>query len=1068
MKRSILTIALGLLLSGFWHGAPSFPTSIPIQSAQIWGGGLISGCDHLATGVHLCRTDEFSGYLYGTDTKWHNLITLSSFSTAACDVTFAVPGSCFGIYPLTGTSASNQNNSGVIELCDSPASTSTAYMYYGGYIFKTTNLDTANPDNLTWVNTNQLAGGGFANTNDGPATAVRKNGRFMACDPNNVNHVFVGTFSIGLWETKDGGSHFTQVSSSDIPTSTSAGYLIAFDPNSGTTGGLTNKVYVFTSGSTAGLYATTNGGGSGNWALTTSSPITGQHMIVDPNGIVWLVDGAGTFGGGNLQQYSGGSWTAKVSHSNLHSVASNPLNANHMVAVTGPIGGDLYTSSDAGVTWTPSGTTALSFTLASGDAPWQSIVSTNVVGAVGDIAFDAQTNDKLLVSMGQAYWSTTFPGNSNFTWTVNVFGIQEEVGAQIIVPTTGVAVAAMQDVGSCTFSIGIAPSSCSVITQSKNLEWASGLAVSPTDSSFMVAKISQDFLPGSDYSGSSTDNFTTFSNYLPFNSWHVTVAASAISGATGGTSGLIRITVGSTSGLSNWSAGSGSIVCGISSIFVSGNVLSRAGTSCYAVTNVQATTFDLLNSTYTSGLTTQGGSYTLYTPTGLSDIQGALNIIGIASDGGKIQVNYMAAENGLANNNPVCITGSTGTTEANGCWIIASLVTGSTKTFDLGPTSTFTNAYTGGAVATSWGEFGGSIAAASNTNITVVPNNNAIPRCTTDGGATWSQVTWSGSNPIPPIQTTVTNGPYAAGTTAITVSSTTGLSGQTVRVPMDNGLLFVSTITVNSSTSLTLASAIPAGRSILNGANVYIITGWGFSGASAQNRRIIDTDKTTGQFYAVNTGAGLLTWSGCGTTTLVNSDTTASATWQLFGLFNSSLKCVPNETGQCFYTAGPQNAPATTAATKLQRFCNGAAGSVTFQAIKNTFGPEFFGFGSPKPGSLGYASIYFVGWYDPTDTDTEANSLFGVWESTDDPNHGSNGMSTCSGTRPTFHQVCSNGTTAAFGSQCPNGANGSWPTAVAGKSVWMPGFTDISGDPTAYGYVYYNTTAGPFWLKIGT
>jgi hypothetical protein len=60
------------------------------------------------------------------------------------------------------------------------------------------------------------------------------------------------------------------------------GNLIAFDPTSGITAGMTRGIYISSYGT--GVYHTINGGST--WRLTAGSPTTHQHMIVDENGVV--------------------------------------------------------------------------------------------------------------------------------------------------------------------------------------------------------------------------------------------------------------------------------------------------------------------------------------------------------------------------------------------------------------------------------------------------------------------------------------------------------------------------------------------------------------------------------------------------------------------------------------------------------------------------------------------------------------------------------------------------------------------------------------------------------------
>lgn len=1004
-------------------------------SMQLWGGGFVVGQDApYPSGVNFMRTDSFGAYLYGTnDSRWHQVITSASFANAACDAStsYTHPGSCFGYYPATGTSQTYQGfGAGVVEICGAPSNSSIAYMFYGGLIYVSTNIDPTNPDSETWLNTNQLAGGGFTKTSDNSNITNRYNGRFCAVDPNNVNHVIFGTQASGIWESLDGGSTWAAISTSDIPLAAGAtNYQTAFDPASGTTtrGGVTvtNTLYVFSSnGSAPGVYKSTTGGGTGTWSLTSGGPTSMQHMVVaQTGGLLWAVNGATIDGSvGGLFKYNG-TWSTEIATTaGLHSVAVNPSNVNHVVALNA--GGSVM------VTTTGSGGfgSLISETPVAGDAPWQAKLATNIFGqTAGDISLDS--SDNMLFDGGQGIWRAALPSGP-FNWTANVAGVMQPIGQQIVVPKALTAVAGFQDIGSCTMTLGSPPTTCNPITQYKSLEFASGIDVSKTDANFMVERISNNFGALSDYSGYSNDGFV--SNYLPFNTWNATVSAATAIADNG--SGLIRVTA-PTTGLTTWAAGSGSIVCSYATAALGISALNNAGVACYAVTVIDSTHFDLQGSTFATALTTTGTNYVFYAPppTYLSNMGGALNVVTTASDSGKIQVKVMSAVNNLVNGAPVYITGVLGTTEANGEWVISNLNTPA-NTFDLGPTSAFSNAYTGGGSVATWQEPGGAIAAASDTNIVSLAGNDALgPKCSIDGGQTWVDI----ANPSPAPQTTVTGGPYAAGTTSITVSSISGLSsGAVVRIVMDDGRYFYTSISgAPSGLTVSLAAGVPVGRSIQTGANFFTRFGW-ITAAFLNSHPLAADWVAPNTFYAVNMNTGMVTWTNCGTATLVNTaNINTGGSWQTNGGSNVTLKSVPGHANHIFWSVGPQGSPNAIAPQGLFQSCNAGSNptTMTFRLL-NVFSAQFFGFGAPKAGSV-YPTIYYVGWYDTTHTNTEANATFGIWKSTDNPGD-------CVGSG-TFTQVLDSTT----GSNFPLG--------------WMLTFKDITGDPLWPSPIYINTGAGP-------
>lgn len=74
-----------------------------------------------------------------------------------------------------------------------------------------------------------------------------------------------------------------------------------------------------------------------------------------------------------------------------------------------------------------------------------------------------------------------------------------------------------------------------------------------------------------------------------------------------------------------------------------------------------------------------------------------------------------------------------------------------------------------------------------------------------------------------PVNTTVTAGPYNAGSTSIAVTSVIDIyQGAFVSFLMDNAALFTVQVTGVSGSTLSLASAVPAGRNVPNNANVYL------------------------------------------------------------------------------------------------------------------------------------------------------------------------------------------------------------------------------------------------------
>lgn len=175
---------------------------------------------------------------------------------------------------------------------------------------------------------------------------------------------------------------------------------------------------------------------------------------------------------------------------------------------------------------------------------------------------------------------------------------------------------------------------------------------------------------------------------------------------------------------------------------------------------------------------------------------------------------------------------------------------------------------TTGASTLNW-DIGGTLAPLLVANVTA-----AMAAARTAGyspvyrGILWSQgendAGAIGNNPVFPTLgvTTVTGGPYSAGTTVITVASATGMSiNEFAVITLDNGTTYSTNITVVSGTTLTLQTAVPAGRSIPNGAQLHIYAQADYR-TCLQNMlnyfRTTTTDSTTFPqlpFYISQTGA---------------------------------------------------------------------------------------------------------------------------------------------------------------------------------------------------------------------
>lgn len=1176
---AVLSLVLVLPASAQQFYVVGSPAShIPFQSQGLPGGGFIVGLENLG-GIPFARTDSFGGYIHGTDNKWHPTTSNNSFSTAACEKpTYVAVPSCAGIYPTSGATQSFQFPSGVISQCISPANPTIAFEYGGdGNVYKSTNISQSAPESdlthNTWVNVNQLGGSGFfksaGGTTDSSNTALRMNGPFIACDPNNPDHVLLsgeggtGTTGLGLvYETLNGGIDWASIATSDIPATTSTNYaVIVFDKNSGTctpagySAAVTCYVYIFTLGAPAGFYASFTGGATTTWTqisgVTPGGPRTISHAAIpqsvnsnSSDHLLWAVDNVSGGSGGAVWTYapgltppSTGVWTTVLlSTVAAHSVAINPAHSDHVMIQTNS---GTFVPTTTGVAGfggtTPVG---VGVTKAPGDSPW--LTAGGLIP--GDLVLDS--NDNLLLTAGQGAWSSPGPmpvlGGGNITLTANVLGVTQPNGMGVVLSKSLTPITGYLDLGLCTISVATftPPTACSPIEPIVSLTMAGGLDVSRTDRNFVVARLSGNpSQQGFELSGWSTDGYTA--TYNIFNDWTAVLHNADISSNAGEVHVLLN---NAPPGLVNWSAGAGTILC-TRALANTGGPNSFTGTgSCYGIHNLSVigsvTEFDMLGSTIGT-VKTSGVDYTLYRPTNpLSNWKGSLNIYNITNVGGTnaVRVTYdiVSGQNGgaLLTGSRIQITGTASSgVNIDGFWIATNPigVTGNVGTIDLRNSTFPGGSYVSGGTVNTVQPSGGSIAAASDTNIIQAAALGTIPQCTTDGGKTWTPLT-----PTPLLQTTVTGGPYAVGTTAIPVASVTGIAATTELIfDLDDGSQFYGRVASIASLTLTLNVGVPANRSILgSGSNVYsITTGWQQNGNASAS--IVTADYVhPNTFYLANVNIGLVKVHGgltCSPSINVNNDTLSLAGhWLKDGGGAVHLKAVPGESGHLFWSVGSNGAPSgLNANDTLWRVCNGdndgvaspgQNGPVVMHQFPGMFAPWNVGLGKAKPGSAGYASIYVFGWYDKTGAKSAAVSQWGLWESTDDPNHGNSssvGVDNCKDTSASFTSATIAGTalhiagtiTGTPGIHIGDGVLGAnhditdtvivsgsgndwvvsksqtvasetmttggtfhfvtdWPSILPGGAKVTIHPSDVTGDPDVYGPVYWNTGGGAFWGTV--
>lgn len=1052
-------------------------SNTPLTVLNLGSGGNVAGQNISAQGVRFERGDTFGGYIFGTDNTWHLINGQANMCPGG------VPCAYFGLNPAnTSANQTYPGFAGVIELVGCPSSSSCAMMYGGGWVFYSGNISTSNPSSITWCNT------GFTQTTDSPESLISGNpndpGPFAAIDPYNANHIIVGTAKGGLFETfnanaclTSGTSTWTQISSASIPTGSQSlgypAYLVAFDPTAGSTtctGGNTcaKVVYVWTQGgSTTGVYTTTNGESS--WSLTSSGPSTGRHIKVSAasagGGNVWFLDGGSrvwVYGSGS----TGGSqgcptscaWTeistAQLPTSqSINDIAVDACNGSHVIAVhngqpgVGNAGGAyVSTSGQNGGTATFNSFNISS--IAAGDTGWAvAAYAANHSFLPVSVDFDPSNCGTIIAGANQWVWQTTFP-SGNFTWMALSSGIQGPVTewTNIAVGAYGQPTIGFQDITACTFNVSTPntpPSGCALAGNVANLGMFSGLSVAPGTTT-MFSKFSANTAQAFDLSGYSTDGFKT--TFLPFNSWNTTVTGSAISN----NAGAIEITL-ITTGLNSFVAGTStinnSIVCAISSIFVSATF----SQDCYPIT-VGSGNITLLGSTYNAAIANAGVTYTIYVPAPVfSDWFGFGTISNVTASGSNVQVFFPGASLTAAGE-PICISGvaMTTTTTVNGCWTIQSVGGGAvvlSQSSFVGGDTFKTSGQNG--IATFVMAPGGSVAASTTQNIAIYGADNTFAYCTTNAGQSWSKVSISG---VPVLASQTVSGSYSAGATSVTASAT-GLSGSGLYIQLTSGRWLDEAGSTVVGTTITLAVAVPTGDSISNGAaiawgNGGTVTGGPFQ-VALRSHQIAADPVTANTFYYMNDAVGLVKWTNCGSTSIIAAGTPGSGF--LHDYDNDQLKAVPGQNGHLFFTTGgvgssSSNHPAN---NLLYRTCQGSQATATMQQVTGFYEPLAVGFGPAAPGH-NYASIYVAGWYSATNS--QSTATFGIWRAINGDADNGDTTNTCSASL-TWTNLTGGGSSIDDSNGFPAGFPGTF------------GIVDVEGDPFAYGLYY--TTEYPFGQFYG-
>lgn len=416
MKLHAVIVVAGLLLCGPssaqlgtlpFSGAPS---GTVIQTLKIGAGGFIGSIDVAADGTKAIRTDTYGAYI----------------CKAPCTPA-GTPGwsqvALIGSLPNGDPGAGLNLGSGVYEIRIAPSNTARLYMYFNGYVYRSDN------SGASWVAT------GFSHSAaNGSDQSTESFGPYLAIDPANADRVYVGTPSAGLFLSTNAGASFAVVSAvgtgSTVPPGAGQGgsNLIAFDTSAGTSGGVTQSIYVSTYG--VGVYHSADGGGSWSQLNTTGMPTTHRHMNVTSTGVLYHVDINHA-----VKFYSGGAWSTISNQplGNPTDIAVDPANVAHLVVID-DVGNTAFSANTAS-SWTVSQSPSRTAT----DVPWlaNTFELQSNHGSVGHIVFDPSQTNFLYFAEGIGVWQSNPGAGSALAWTSQSKGIEQLVANWIISPPNG-------------------------------------------------------------------------------------------------------------------------------------------------------------------------------------------------------------------------------------------------------------------------------------------------------------------------------------------------------------------------------------------------------------------------------------------------------------------------------------------------------------------------------------------------------------------------------------------------------------------------------------------------------
>lgn len=422
---SLTSVSDGRLL----HGSGTLVTSTDLK---VGAGGYITGSSIAADNTQIIRTDTYGAYKFnpnaavpcgnnGCSGAWQQLLTPTSM-------------------PSNFTASGQQlYNFGVYEIAIAPSDSTKLYMTYyqgpghsaNGTVLQSTNGGSSWTDTGLASSVTVTYGNGQTLNANGP---YRFYGQKMAVDPNSPTTVYVGLNTSGLWKLSGGTwTHLT-----NFPAATSDPGITGLAVNPANS----SNVFGFSYGN--GVYESNDGGSTWTHITTGTGPTiavgtgvisgNGNYFVCEPQAL-----GSGT---SNFWVWNGATW-AKIftggGTTSCGGIAVSPSNNNWIRVVSGfgPIS-ESTTGGGSG-TWTAfsDNGTGGNPTFTSPDIPWlASFIGGPGYGALWDTA--NPSTGKMLFGSSRGFATSTvaqgITGSTVTSPTDRSVGIEQLVATQVMVP----------------------------------------------------------------------------------------------------------------------------------------------------------------------------------------------------------------------------------------------------------------------------------------------------------------------------------------------------------------------------------------------------------------------------------------------------------------------------------------------------------------------------------------------------------------------------------------------------------------------------------------------------------